>query len=169
MTYNYRHILLGADLSEQSTHVARKAKHLAQTFHASLSIIHVLDNIPMPDTAYGTLVPLDQDSSYEMLEAAKSKLAQLCDELGVELRRRWMVWGVPGEEIVRIAGQECADLIIVGSHGRHGLGLLLGSTANSVLHHAKCDVMAVRLLDEVADGKSTSVRATPEEACDPAG
>ena len=169
MTYNYRHILLAADLSAQGAYVASKARHLAQTFRADLSVIHVLDNIPMPDTAYGTLVPLDQDSSYEMLEAEKSKLAHLCDELGVELRRRWMVWGVPGEEIVRIAGQECADLVIVGSHGRHGFGLLLGSTANSVLHHAKCDVIAVRLSDEVADRKSISVLATSEEAFDPAG
>ena len=39
------------------------------------------------------------------------------------------------------------DLIVVGSHGRHGLALLLGSTADAVLHHAKCDVMAVRLQD----------------------
>jgi universal stress protein A len=169
MTYNYRHVLLAADLSEQSAYVARQAKHLAQTFHANLSVIHVLDNIPMPDIAYGTVVPLDQDSSYEMLEAEKSKLTQLCDELGVELRCRWLVWGVPGEEIVRIAGQERADLIIVGSHGRHGLGLLLGSTANSVLHHAKCDIMAVRLSDEAAGSKSISILATSEEACDPAG
>ena len=38
-----------------------------------------------------------------------------------------------------------ARLIVVGSHGRHGLALLLGSTANGVLHHAKCDVLAVRI------------------------
>ena len=37
------------------------------------------------------------------------------------------------------------DLIVVGSHGRHGLALLLGSTANDVLHGAPCDVLAVRL------------------------
>jgi universal stress protein A len=55
---------------------------------------------------------------------------------------------VPGPEIVRVAEEESADLIIVGSHGRHGLALLLGSTANNVLHHAPCDVMAVRLPDE---------------------
>ena len=61
---------------------------------------------------------------------------------------RWMVWGVPKQEIVQIAVQENIDLIVVGSHGRHGLALLLGSTANSILHYAKCDVMAVRLKDE---------------------
>ena len=59
-----------------------------------------------------------------------------------------MLWGVPKQEIIHIADQEQVDLIVVGSHGRHGLSLLLGSTANSVLHYAKCDVMAIRLRDD---------------------
>jgi len=50
-------------------------------------------------------------------------------------------------EIIKIAEENNVDLIIVGSHGRHGLALLLGSTANGVLHHAKCDVLAVRIKD----------------------
>ena len=37
------------------------------------------------------------------------------------------------------------DLIVVGSHGRYGLALLMGSTANGVLHGATCDVLAVRV------------------------
>ena len=43
------------------------------------------------------------------------------------------------------AHQIAADLIVVGSHGRHGIALLLGSTANGVLHGAPCDVLAVRV------------------------
>jgi universal stress protein A len=39
------------------------------------------------------------------------------------------------------------DLIIIGSHGRHGIRILLGSTANAILHSAKCDVLAVRVYD----------------------
>src|SRR5574340_248886 len=132
MNDNYRRILLGTDLSEQRDDIVRKARDLARTFHADLYVVHVLDSIPMPDTAYGTVVPLDQDSSYEMLETVKSRFRQLGDRLGLEPSHLRMVWGVPGEEIIRIAGQEHIDLIIVGSHGRHGLGLLLGSTASSV-------------------------------------
>ena len=41
-----------------------------------------------------------------------------------------------------------ADLIVVGSHGRYGLALLMGSTANGVLHGATCDVLAVRVGQE---------------------
>ncbi len=145
---SYQHILLAVDFSERSNYVIRKAKYLADIFHAKLSIIHVLDNIPMPDTAYGTMIPLYEDSSYELLEGEKSRLIQISDSLDIDPARRWMVWGVPEQEIVRIAEQEHVDLIVVGSHGRHGLSLLLGSTANSVLHHAKCDVMAIHLQDE---------------------
>ena len=146
---DYRHILLAVDYSGQGDYVAGKARSLAYRYQAKLSIIHVLDNIPMPDTNYGTVIPLDQDSSYDLLEAEKAKLMQLGDQLNVDLANRWLVWGVPKQEIIHIAGQEQVDLIVVGSHGRHGLALLLGSTANSVLHYARCDVMAIRLQDEV--------------------
>ena len=37
------------------------------------------------------------------------------------------------------------ELIVVGSHGRHGFSLIFGSTSNSVLHGAQCDVLAVRI------------------------
>jgi universal stress protein A len=144
---DYQHILLAVDYSEQGVYVAEKARSLAYRYQAKLSIIHVLDNIPMPDTNYGTVIPLDQDSSDELLEAEKAKLMQLGDQLNVDLANRWMLWGVPKQEIIHIAEQEQVDLIVVGSHGRHGLALLLGSTANSVLHYAKCDVMAIRLQD----------------------
>ena len=144
---SYQHILLAVDYSEHGDTVARKAKALAGKYQAKLSIIHVLDNIPMPDTTYGTVIPLDKDSGYDLLEAEKARLMQVGDRLGVDRANRWLVWGAPKEEIVRIAAQEQVDLIVVGSHGRHGLALLLGSTANGVLHYAKCDVMAVRLQD----------------------
>ncbi|UOA07957.1 universal stress protein [Methylobacter sp. S3L5C] len=142
---NYQHILLAVDYSKQGRYVADKAKSLASLYHAKLSIIHVLDNIPMPDTNYGTVISLTQTSSDELLETEKAKFTRLGDYLAVDLVNRWLLWGVPKQEIIHIAEQEQADLIVVGSHGRHGLALLLGSTANSVLHYAKCDVMAIRL------------------------
>ena len=145
---DYQHILLAVDYSEHGDYVAVKARSLANKYQAKLSIIHVLDNIPMPDTNYGTVIAMDQDSSYDLLEAEKAKLMQLGSMLGVDPANRWLVWGVPKQEIIEIAGQKQVDLIVVGSHGRHGLALLLGSTANSILHYAKCDVMAIRLQDD---------------------
>lgn len=145
---DYKHILLAVDFAETDEYVIRKARRLAETLQARLSLIHVLDNIPMPDMAYGTMISMTSDSSYELLEMEKSRLREVGDRLNVEPASRWMVWGLPQQEIVRLAEQEQVDLIIVGSHGRHGIALLLGSTASSILHHAKCDVLAIRLQDK---------------------
>jgi universal stress protein A len=145
---DYQHVLVAVDYTKHSVYVAEKARVLANKYQAKLSVIHVLDNIPMPDTNYGTVIALDQISADELLEAEKIKFMELGDQLAVDVVNRWMVWGIPTQEIINIADQEQVDLIIVGSHGRHGLALLLGSTANSVLHHAKCDVMAVRLIEK---------------------
>jgi universal stress protein A len=142
----YQHILLAVDCSEHDDTVARRAKDLAEKYQARLSIIHVLDNIPMPDTGYGTVISLTEDSGYELLEAEKTRLMQIGDHLGVAMANRWLIWGVPQQEIVRLAEREQVDLIVAGSHGRHGLALLLGSTANGIRHYAGCDVMTVRLL-----------------------
>jgi universal stress protein A len=144
----YQHILLAVDFSEQGDYVAGKAQAIAKLYQAKLSLIHVLDNIPMPDTGYGTVIPLDQDSGYGLLEQEKTRFMQLSERLHVDQASRLLIWGVPKDEIVVLANQQKVDLIIVGSHGRHGLKLLLGSTANSILHHANCDVMAVRLPEE---------------------
>ena len=141
----YKNILLAVDFSADDHDVAQKAKYLSEIFKAELSIIHVLDNIPMPDTAYGTVIPLDTPTSYGSLEVEKSNLTKIADQLDVEPGHRWLVWGEPKQEIARFAEEYQIDLIIVGSHGRHGLALLLGSTANGVLHYAKCDVLAIRL------------------------
>jgi universal stress protein A len=144
---NYQHILLAVDYSAHNDYVANKAKSLADIYQAKLSIIHVLDNIPMPDTNYGAVIPLNDNTGYELLEAEKTRLMELGKRLAIDDDNQWLVWGVPNQEIVQIAKQEKIDLIVVGSHGRHGLALLLGSTANSILHHAPCDVLAVRLLE----------------------
>ena len=141
----YQHILLAVDFSLNIEHVAEKAKTLAQIHQAKLSILHVLDNIPMPDTNYGTQIYLNEDTGYALLETEKKKLVALAKKFSIEDDNQWLVWGVPNEEIIAFAEQKQVDLIVLGTHGKHGLSLLLGSTSNSVLHHAPCDILAVRL------------------------
>lgn len=142
---HYQNILLAIDFSDDGHYVAQKAKYLADQFNARLHIIHVLDNISMPDTPYGTVLSLNEDSSYSLLETEKNKFIQLSDQLDIAPTRRWMVWGEPQQEITRLAAQERIDLIVVGSHGRHGLAVLMGSTAKGVLYQTGCDVLAVHL------------------------
>ena len=144
---DYRHILLAADFSDDGEYAARKSRSLASRCRAKLSVIHVLDNIPMPDTAYGTVIALDEKTDNSLLEAEKSKLRQLGDRLQIPPSDRWLIWGIPKQEIVLLAEKLNADLIVAGFCGRHGLGLLLGSTAESVVQHAPCDVLTIRLPD----------------------
>jgi universal stress protein A len=141
----YKHILLAYDYSAGNEKVAVKAKRLAQQYQAKLSIVHVLDDVALPNVAYGTVITLDQLHGDSALEQKKAKLIALTQSLDVPLLNCWLIWGNPKLEIVELALQEQVDLVIVGSHGRHGLALLLGSTANSVLQYAGCDVLAVRL------------------------
>jgi universal stress protein A len=145
---DYKHILLAIDYSPHSDYVAEKAKSLATYYRAKLSVIHVLDNIPMPDTNYGTVISLTENTGYDLLEAEKNKLLIFGKRHAINETNQWLVWGIPNQEICSCARQQNVDLIVIGSHGRHGLELLLGSTANSILHHADCDVLAVRLLNK---------------------
>ncbi|MDD5578566.1 MAG: universal stress protein [Methylobacter sp.] len=144
---NYKHILLAADFFGLGEVVATRAKDLADRYQAKLSILHVLDSLPLIDPAYGPVIPFDMDLTAELMKAAKKRVAKLGEELGVPEESQLIEMGSPKLEIVRIAEEKNVDLIVVGSHGRHGFALLLGSTANGVLHHAKCDVLAVRLQD----------------------
>lgn len=144
---NYKHILLAVDFSEHGKQVSRKALDMAQRNQSKLSLVHVVENLPITDAAYGP-IPFDVDLTQEWLDASKERLGKMGTELGVPEQQQWLEMGSAKMEIVRVAEENAVDLIVVGSHGRHGLALLLGSTANGVLHHAKCDVLAVRLTDD---------------------
>lgn len=144
---HYKHILMAADFSDHSKQVANKAVELAQANQAILSIVHVVENLPITDAAYGP-IPFDVDLTQEWLNASKERLQKLAEKWAIPENRRWLEMGSAKLEIVRVAEENGVDLIVVGSHGRHGLALLLGSTANGVLHHAKCDVLAVRMQDD---------------------
>ena len=145
---NYQHILLAVDFSEHGDFVAQKARYLASKYQAKLSIIHIVDNLPITDAAYGPVIPFDIDLNEELMNAAKKRLAELGKQLSIPEDRQFLEMGSAKLEIVATAEEQHADLIVLGSHGRHGFALLLGSTANGVLHHAKCDVLAVRLKDD---------------------
>ena len=145
---NYNHILLAVDFYEHCETVANRAKQLALLYQANLSIIHAVDSLPIADPGLGTDIPFNLDLTAELMANAKIRLTELGAKLAVSTDHLWLEMGSPATEIIRVAEENKVDLIVVGSHGRHGLALLLGSTANGVLHHAHCDVLAVRLQDD---------------------
>ena len=139
----YKTVMLAVDLTEESLQVAKRATQLVQAYAAELHVVHVIEPLSL---AYGGDVPMDLSSVQEQIqEQAKSHLAEFASQLGVPAHQQYLIFGRPESEIQRVADEEGMDLIVVGSHGRHGLALLLGSTANGVLHGAVCDVLAVRV------------------------
>ena len=141
----YKHILVGLDLSTESQQVVNRVKFLFDNTNTKISICHILE--PLAFT-YGGDIPVDlSDVQTQLQDQAKERLSALGAELNVSAEDQHVILGHPAQEMHSMAKNFNMDLIVVGSHGRHGLSLLFGSTSNSVLHGAECDVLAVRITE----------------------
>ena len=140
----YRTILLAVDFTAGTSRVAARARELAVADSAALHLIHVVEHIPV-DAASEFLASPQAELHDELVDKAVERLAQYAHDEALGHAERHVAAGYTKYEILDCAERIGADLIVVGSHGRHGLALLLGSTANAVLHGAPCDVLAVRL------------------------
>jgi len=139
----YSHVLVAVDLIEECRAVADHAMKLAKALDAKLSLLHVVEPLAM---AYGGDVPMDLSMlQQQQFEQAKERMQLFAADYNLPEDCLQIAFGHPRQEIHRVTEEQGCDLIVVGSHGRHGLALLLGSTANDVLHGAPCDVIAVRL------------------------
>ena len=141
---SYSHVLFATDFSPDSEAAGRKAVEIARQTRARLSLVHVVEFSAM-EYAGEIPIPENIDLDQRRIELARKQIAELATRLGVSDAATFVELGAPKHEIVRVAKEQDVDLIVVGSHGRHGLQLLLGSTANGVLHLATCDVLAVRV------------------------
>jgi universal stress protein A len=140
----YKDLLLAVDFAPETEPVVVRAQELRMHFQARLTLLHVVEHLPMSYS--GDLVlPDDFDLERELLEVAKKQMGVLGARLDVPIEDRYIEIGTTGRTILRLAAERNVDLIVLGSHGRHGLAALLGSTARTVLNGAGCDVLAVRI------------------------
>ena len=139
----YRRILVVVDLTESSLVIGRRALALAATFGAEVELLHVVEFVPVEPMGE-TLMPSVQIED-ELIERARQRLATLASELGVTGAAAFVEAGNVKSEIVRVAKEHNADLIVLGSRERHGLSILVNFTEDTVLHAAPCDVLAVRV------------------------
>jgi len=145
----YTKIAVAIDLSSESSAVMKRALDVA----APDSEIHLLYVQEPMDSVYMGVVPygpvfVGMDEVEENLRSElREKLDTIGETAGVPASCRHFLSGTPAREIRQFAEENGMDLIVLGTHGQKGVQLLLGATANSVLHGSSCDVLAVRVFD----------------------
>ena len=136
-------ILVPIDFSESSDHALACARSFAQTFGATIHVLHV---IPDPHSQAWSIeaTGMNLGSLTETWEAdAKERLDRL--ELGDLPSERATKIGQPHQEIIKYAAVNNVDLIVMGTHGRGAIEhMLLGSVAEKVVRTASCPVLTVR-------------------------
>jgi len=147
-------ILFPTDFSERAEYGFHLACALARDYGARMLIAHV--NMP-PAVLYGEMGALPLEPA-DMEEAVRDKLLEVRPtDASIPYDHFFMV-GEPAEEIVRLANEEHVDLIVMGTHGRRGLGrLVMGSVAERVVRLANCPVVTVK--SPVVEGASLEERA----------
>ena len=140
----YKNVLVAVDSSDEAIQVLQAARDLPDIEQAEVSVLHVAEH---PQAAYGqwlVYLPINEGQLQDkLLERLDERVAQS----GLKADRTQVEFGRAIDEILVTAKNAAADLIVIGSHGRHGIKLLLGATANGVLHRAECDVLAVRVAE----------------------
>lgn len=137
---DYKHMLIALDLSGGYEYIIGRALRLAGD-STKISLIYVQEPIIYPD---GLIASAPLPIQEQMIESSQQVFEEISEKYAIK-GQRFIENGRAATEIHKIAADNKVDLIVVGSHGRHGLQLLLGSTANAVLHDATCDVLAVRV------------------------
>jgi universal stress protein A len=139
----YKKILVLLDLTESSEQILAAARDMAAHSNAAMLVLHVVEFVPAEPMGE-TLMPTVQIEE-DLEQRAKLKLSELSARLKLSRVSTRVETGNKKTEILRVAKEEAVDLIVLGSRVRHGLGILVNFTEDTVLHAAHCDVLAVRL------------------------
>jgi universal stress protein A len=139
----YKKILVLLDLSDASEQIAVAGREMAAHSNAAMVILHVVDFVPTEPMGE-TLMPTMQIED-DLVQRARVKLNELSARLELSHATMRVEAGNKKTEILRVAKDEAVDLIVLGSRVRHGLGILVNFTEDTVLHAAHCDVLAIRV------------------------
>jgi nucleotide-binding universal stress UspA family protein len=148
-----KRILCATDFSEASQAAVAEAGQLAGELKAEVLLLHVTSEAPLwSETIY-------TPATRELFEAQRAWATTALDTVvtvlatsGVTARAR-VETGVAWQEILRVAREDQADVIVMGTHGRTGVNrLLLGSVTERVVRQAPCPVLTVRAPEAARKG-----------------
>jgi universal stress protein A len=140
----YRHILTAVEMHEDGQRVLARAHQLARESGARLSVLHVVEYLPV-DPAGDALLTTPVDLSRERAAQAEARLREWCAALQIPPEQARVTVGAITSEILRAAQDGGADLIVVGHPPRKGLAAFFSHTEEGVVHKATCDVLVMRL------------------------
>ncbi len=135
-------ILIAHDGSKSSEKALKKAFQIAETFGSSVTVLSVI-----PELYLTELMEMDRA---RILETMAKETREMMEKIKARPRkvkslRTLVKRGDPADEILNTAEKMKADVIITGSHGRHGAQrFLLGSVSSKIVDHAACDVLVVK-------------------------
>lgn len=145
----YKKIAVAIDLSSESSAIMRRARDVAAP-DGEIHLVYVqepMDSVYMGVVPYGPVFVGMDEVEENLRSELKQKLDDIGQKAGIPEDARHFLSGTPAREIRNFAEEYDLDLIVLGTHGQKGVQLLLGATANSVLHGSSCDVLAVRVYD----------------------
>lgn len=143
----YKRVIAAVDLSAESEVVVRRAVQVAgDAGEAHIVFVQEpMDSVYMGVVPYGPVFMGLDEVEQKLREELTARMRKLGEKHGIPESRQHMLDGNAAPEIRRFAEENGVDLVVLGTHGQKGVQLLLGSTANSVLHGVCCDVLAVRI------------------------
>ncbi len=153
MTATLRKILIALDATDEAEEVLEGATALDPRGAADIQVVTVIPPLMggvsgMDGASFAASWPL-RDMEETIAQETTRNIRERVAAYGIEPEQVVTRIGRPALEIKAQAKEFGADLIAIGSHGRHGLsGMVLGSTANGVLHGSPCDVLTVRIAEE---------------------
>jgi universal stress protein A len=139
----YKRIVGALDLTDDSVAVAGRIAELVRQCGAEVTLLHVVEFVPIEPMS-DALVPVVQIDD-KMIARATEQIRAIAGQVGLGPDCCRVESGNVKSEILRIARETGADLIVLGSRERHGLSILVNMTEDTVLHGAPCDVLAVRV------------------------
>ena len=145
-------ILLATDGSEEASLATQTTVDIAEKTSSQLYVVHVWESLPLLASSYGGFGYTDAESVQMMVEQAEHEARELLDEqvehirdIGGTIIESYLRQGRPDQEIVNLAEEIRAGLIVMGSRGLSGMRrALMGSVSDSVVKHAHCPVFVVR-------------------------